>query len=71
MRISRPALLTPSQRIRYVLQKHDLYTVVGSILWAIAARMVAGLVINVSVSPLVPPMLFFGYALYEGRGRLL
>jgi hypothetical protein len=47
------------------------YTVVGSVLWAIAARLGAGLVINLSVSLPVPPMLFFGYAPYKGRGRLL
>ena len=54
-----------------ILRNMIFYTVAGSILWAVAGRMGAGLVINMIVSLMVPPMLLFGYALYKGRGRLL
>ena len=53
------------------LRNMIFYTVAGSILWAISDRMGAGLVINMFVSLLVPPMLLFGYALYKSRGPLL
>jgi hypothetical protein len=47
------------------------YTVAGAVLWAIASRLGTGLVVNLAVSLLVPPLLLFGYALYKGRGPLL
>jgi hypothetical protein len=54
-----------------ILRNMIFYTVAGSVLWAIAGRMGAGLVVNMAVSLLVPPLLLFGYALYKGRGPLL
>jgi hypothetical protein len=54
-----------------ILRNMIFYTVAGSVLWAVAGRMGAGLIVNMILSLMVPPVLLFGYALYKGRGPLL
>ncbi len=53
------------------LRNMIFYTVLGSVLWAIASRLGVGLGGNLAISLLVPPVLILGYTLYKSRGPLL